>query len=227
MEAISKQPPLQSTGYDYLFKVLLTGMTCVGKTSASQRIIEGKFQTDDISTIFLDFRLKEVKYDDKVIKLQLWDTCGQERFRTLIDLNYRRCHGVLLMYDVTSLYSFEAIDSYVAEIQRSSPSNCQTILLGNKIDSERPREVTFQQGAKLANRLGMPFFEISVKTGYGVDEVLNELFSRMIKASKEQAEKNDSNDLQGTEERKNSRDSQYIQKLKQDHQTEKKSGSCL
>lgn len=213
---------MQSEQHDFVFKVIFEGMHTVGKSSTTQRYVEGSILSGDArATIGGDLRHKTVIYDDKAIKLQLWDSQGGERFKSVTKIAYRGCNGILLMYDVTNMMSFEIAERYAADIQEFAPSNCQSILLGNKIDKEEARKVSFAEGSKLAARLVIPFFEISAKTGFGVEQALNELISRMIKASEGKIEKKDTRALEDV------KGSENIQKLKQDYKTESKSRSCL
>ena len=207
---------LASTQYDYLFKIKVEGTFAVGKTSTILRYVEDKFSNNyNQVTIGADFRIKTVNYDNKVIKLQLWDVAGSDRFRPFSGMSYRGCHGVFLMYDITDRASFEAIENYMPDIQRYAPQYCITILVGNKIDLNRARTVSFDEGAQLAEKLGLPFFEISAKTGDGVEESMNELISLMKKAS------------EGKIEKKDQKDPTYIERLQKEYCTEKKQSTCL
>lgn len=125
-------------------------------------------------------RVKTIQLDDKVVKLQLWDTKGQERFRSLAAAIYRGAHGVVVVYDVTNAKSFEAVEGWYQEATRyASRANIPVLLVGNKADEAARRQVTTMQGEELASRLGMTFVETSAKTAKGVQEAFYTITSQI------------------------------------------------
>ena len=128
-------------------------------------------------TIGLDYRLKAMKLKNgKDVKLQIWDTAGQDRFRSITKNFYRGSHGIILIYDVTSLKTFENIKSWVTQIHEEISDKVVIYLVGNKVDKEEERKVSTAEGKKLADELGLPFIETSAKTGDNIEN----LFSDMI-----------------------------------------------
>ena len=121
----------------------------------------------------------------------------------------------MVIYDVTNRDSLWEAESQLSNIQKFAPQYCITILVGNKIDLNHARTVSFDEGAQLAEKLGLPFFEISAKTGDGVEESMNELISLMKKAS------------EGKIEKKDQKDPTYIERLQKEYCTEKKQSTCL
>ena len=109
--------------YDHLFKVLIIGDSAVGKTSLMNRFAENMFVATYISTIGVDFKLKNIVVDGQRVKLQIWDTAGQERFRTICASYYRGTHGIIVVYDVTNPESFAHVKHWLEEIER----NCDGI----------------------------------------------------------------------------------------------------
>jgi Ras-related protein Rab-1A len=154
---------MQEDRYDYLFKILIIGESCVGKTSLMLRYTEDSFTDTFISTIGVDFKIKTTKIDDKIIKLQIWDTAGQERFKTIISSYYRGAHGVIICYDTTNRESFECVSAWIDEIQRYSSTGIAKILVGTKNDLKTKRQVSYIEGRKLAVLYGMDFIETSAK----------------------------------------------------------------
>lgn len=160
--------------YDYLFKLLLIGDSGIGKSSLLNRFADDTFAENYISTIGVDFKIKTVIINDKVIKYQLWDTSGQERFRTITSSYYRGAQGILVVYSVCDRESFKNVQLWIQEIRRYSCENISTILVGNKCDSPK-RQVTYEEGQKLAENLGLQFYETSAKDNINVDLVFTEL----------------------------------------------------
>ncbi|KAK2424915.1 ras-related protein RABE1c [Trifolium repens] len=158
--------------YDYLMKILLIGDSGVGKSSLLLRFSGGSFTTSFISTIGIDFKVRTIELDGKQIKLQIWDTAGQEKFRTITTAYYRGASGILLVYDVTDESSFNNIRNWIRSIEQNSSDNIvNKILVGNKADiDESKRVVPFTKGQALANEYGIKFFETSAKTNRNVEE---------------------------------------------------------
>eukprot|EP00826_Nyctotherus_ovalis_P045441 TRINITY_DN5034_c0_g4_i2.p1 TRINITY_DN5034_c0_g4~~TRINITY_DN5034_c0_g4_i2.p1 ORF type:complete len:178 (-),score=65.40 TRINITY_DN5034_c0_g4_i2:144-677(-) len=150
------------------------------------RYAENTFTENFFNTIGVDFKIRNAVIDSKVIKLQIWDTAGQERFRTLTSSYYRGAHGILIVYDVTDLDSFESVKNWVTEVDRLANDSVCKILIGNKCDRESERKISFEQGADLAKQYEMPFLEASAKSAYNVEEVfatitkeISEKFAKM------------------------------------------------
>ena len=212
--------PNSTQNHDYLFNIRVEGHSGIGKTSTITSYIDSYFPNNynqpTISTIGVDFRTTTVNLDNKVMKLLIWDTPGSGRFQPFPGMNYRGCHGVLLMYDITNYSSFQAIENYLEGIRKYAPEYCLTILVGNKVDVEHRRTVSFDEGAQLAEKLGLPFFEISAKTGDGVEAAMNELVALLKKGSEE-----------GNINRKDPKEPTSIEKLKKEYCTESKQSTCL
>merc|ERR1711898_6342 len=99
--------------YDYLFKLLLIGDSGVGKSCLLLRFADDTYSESYISTIGVDFKIRTIEHDGKRIKLQIWDTAGQERFRTITSSYYRGAHGIIVVYDVTELDTFHAVERWM------------------------------------------------------------------------------------------------------------------
>ena len=145
------------------------------------RYTEGVYQDDTCITIGVDFKIKTIEIDSKRCKLQIWDTAGVERFRNIIASYYRGANGIMLVYDITDLESFENLNSWLIEIEKNASKNVYKILVGNKCDMEDQRKVTVEQGKDFADKYGMEFFEISAKDSINIEEAFITMTREVIK----------------------------------------------
>ena len=166
---------------DYLFKYLVIGNSGVGKSCLLIRFTEDYFCDNYITTIGVDFKIKSLEIDSKSCKLQIWDTAGQERFRNIISSYYRGAQGIMLVYDITDLESFQNLNSWLIEIEKNASKNVYKILVGNKCDMENERKVTVEQGRDFASQYGMKFFETSAKNSTNVNEAFITMTQEIMK----------------------------------------------
>ena len=165
---------------DLVFKILLLGDSEVGKSCFLMRYSENVFIENYITTIGLDYKLKTVKLDTgKTIKVQLWDTAGQDKYRTIAKNYYKGSHGILLLYDITKQSSFDNIREWVRDIKEEVNEKAILFLIGNKIDMEDQRKIPKEKGVELAEEFKIPFFEASAKSGENVDEVFKALYNKI------------------------------------------------
>ncbi len=169
------------------FKVVLLGDGEVGKTSFLFRYIDGLFHSEYVSTIKLDFNIKEVQVDGQMVKLQIWDTVGQERQRrTALAKSYiRGAHGCVLLFDVTNRATFEVIGEWVGiykDYIGLQTDTANIVLAGNKADLEASRQVSREEAEARARELKACYFETSAKTGAEVDSAFMTLAREMLKA---------------------------------------------
>ena len=163
----------------YQFKVCVVGDSGVGKTCLLQRFTLDNFTTNHITTVGVDFMIKNVNIEEKDIKLQLWDKSGQEQYKAIISNYYKRSKGIIIVFDVTNKDSFENIGMWIKEIQEKGEANVCKILVGNKCDSE-DRNVTTEDGQKVAKEYNLQYFETSAKTNYNVSEIFNYLSRELL-----------------------------------------------
>ncbi|KAD2392879.1 hypothetical protein E3N88_39856 [Mikania micrantha] len=156
--------------YDYLFKLLLIGDSGVGKSCLLLRFADDSYLDSYISTIGVDFKIRTVDQDGKTIKLQIWDTAGQERFRTITSSYYRGAHGIIIVYDVTDMESFNNVKQWLSEIDRYASENVNKLLVGNKCDLTDSRAVSYDTAKEFADEIGIPFMETSAKDATNVEQ---------------------------------------------------------
>ena len=163
------------------FKILTIGESGVGKTCILRRFVEDKFLKNHLATIGIDFKTKTVKIKNKDIKLKIWDTAGEERFRNITTQYYKGADGIVLVYDVTDGSSFEKIKDWMDQItSNTTKDNIGLVLLGNKCDFEE-RAVTEEQGNKLGEELKISYFETSALSGQGIKEAFEQLTKDIMK----------------------------------------------
>ncbi|EDW17224.1 ras-related protein Rab-43 [Drosophila mojavensis] len=158
--------------FDFLFKIVLIGDCCTGKTSILQRFKTGNYVERHGNTIGVDFSMKTIEVEGKQVKLQIWDTAGQERFRTITQSYYRANNGVIIVYDITKRATFANLQKWIEEVRRYTASNVLIILIGNKCDLESEREVDFEEARQMCQYIPEILFvmETSAKENTNVED---------------------------------------------------------
>ena len=166
-----------------VYKLLLLGDSTVGKTCFLIKYTDQSFQDIHMATIGLDYRIKTMKLkNNKEVKIQIWDTAGQDRFRSITKNYYKGSHGIILIYDITNPITFENITHWVSQVREEASKNVVIYLIGNKIDLEEERKVSTEEGEKLAEKLGLPFNETSAFDGTNINETFDDIVERIDKA---------------------------------------------
>jgi len=166
--------------YDHLFKLLLIGDSNVGKSSILLRFTDDDFDEDQSATIGVDFKIKMLELGGKRLNLTIWDTAGQEKFRSLTSSYYRGTHGIALVYDVTKRESFENINVWLKEIEiYATKPGVAKLLIGNKVDLSN-RTVSAEEGQNFAREKQMMYVECSAKTRLGISHAFEELVLKIL-----------------------------------------------
>uniref|UniRef100_A0A914YT50 Ras-related protein Rab-43 n=1 Tax=Panagrolaimus superbus TaxID=310955 RepID=A0A914YT50_9BILA len=151
----------------------------IGKTCVVQRFKNGTYIEKQGTTIGVDFTMKTLIIDGKRVKLQIWDTGGQERFRTITQSYYRSANGIILCYDITCRQSFESLIRWMDDVSKFAVPNVAKVLIATKADLADSRAVEQEEGDQLARSHNMAFMEVSSKNNYNVDNVFLELASQL------------------------------------------------
>lgn len=120
----------------YLFKFILIGASGVGKTCLMNRFTDEIYENEQQYTIGVDFKIKTILLDGLEVKIHIWDTAGQEKFRAIISNYYRGAHGILVVFDMTNKESFMSLNDWIKEVRKNTKENVEMLILGNKIDNE-------------------------------------------------------------------------------------------
>ena len=172
----------------YQFKIILVGDTAVGKTSLVNRFMGFEFQENYACTINADFKIKSLNIDPTTgAELTVWDTCGQEKFRSITKQYFKDAHGIILVFDVNSEESFQGLSSWLNEIKNNSNKNPNIILVGNKIDLN-DRKISKEEGNEFATKNGMMYVEASSKEGININTPFENLANIIIKKIKDNPE---------------------------------------
>ena len=160
------------TEFDLSFKVIVIGNSAVGKTCLTTKATKNIFLENHQSTIGFEFFSFMIKIENKIIKLQIWDTCGQEIYRSLISNFYKTSSLAFIIYSITDRKSFEDIEKWVKELRTNCSPDIKIFLIGNKNDLEESRIISKLEGENLCKKYGFEFFmETSAKTGINAKEI--------------------------------------------------------
>jgi len=156
--------------YAYLFKYIIIGDTGVGKSCLLLQFTDKRFQPVHDLTIGVEFGARMVAIDNRQIKLQIWDTAGQESFRSITRSYYRGAAGALLVYDITRRETFNHLTRWLEEARQNANQSMVIMLIGNKSDLDHRRQVSKEEGEKFAAENNLIFLETSAKTAANVEE---------------------------------------------------------
>ncbi|PRP89454.1 hypothetical protein PROFUN_01317 [Planoprotostelium fungivorum] len=181
------------SGYQYLFKYIIIGDTGVGKSCLLLQFTDKRFQPIHDLTIGVEFGARLVNINTTQVKLQIWDTAGQEHFRSITRSYYRGAAGALLVYDITRRDTFNHLNTWLEDAKQHCNSN---MLIGNKSDLDHKRAVTYEEGEQFARENNLIFIETSAKTASNVEEAFIKT-ARMINEKIEKGTFDVSNEMYG------------------------------
>ena len=161
--------------YDYSYKIVIIGDAGVGKSCLLNRAAKEKFTSDYCPTLGFEFLAFSTNIENKIIRLQIWDTCGQEVYRSLITNFYRNASLAFMVYAINSKESFLNINKWLKEVKINSNPDIKIILIGNKSDLDNERQVSYEEAKKFKEENQISYFEeTSAKTGLNAKKVFEE-----------------------------------------------------
>lgn len=190
--------------YHKLIKLLIIGNSGVGKSSLLNRFADNDFREQYIYTIGVDFKVRTLNIDGKIVKLQIWDTAGQvewnfliikfinfilkklkilkqERFRAFTAAYFRGAHGVVVVYDISDKNSFTCVTNWLRDIEKHcSDQNVIILLIGNKCDINEKRLVSYEEALEFASQMGVLFIETSAKSGTNVEAAFQLIATKIL-----------------------------------------------
>jgi small GTP-binding protein len=165
---------------DITLKILVLGDSNVGKTSLLLSYSDNYFPDSHVATIGIDYKIKTIAVNGVNLKLQIWDTSGQERFRSMTHTFLKTAHGIVFVYDITNKKSFEGVKDWIKDAENNG-AGFEKILVGNKCDLEGKREVSKDSLDKFGNKKKIKTFETSAKTNINVNEAFDCLAKLIVK----------------------------------------------
>lgn len=156
--------------HQYLFKYIVIGDSGVGKSCLLMQFTDKRFESTHDLTIGVEFGARLIEIEGVPVKLQIWDTAGQESFRSITRSYYRGAAGALLVFDVTRRSTFDSVASWLQDAKDNSNMAMTVLLIGNKVDLDSQREVSRDEAEKFAKTHDLMYLETSAKTAFNVDE---------------------------------------------------------
>ena len=161
--------------YDLSFKIIFIGDSGVGKSCLTSKAVKNTFEDYYQATVGFEFLTYNLKLNDKIIKMQIWDTCGQEIYKSLITNFYRNSSLAIVTYSIDNKESFVHAENWLNDLRSQASPDVRIILVGNKADLEDQRKISKEEGEKYKEEQNLDLFmETSAKTGYNAKNVLIE-----------------------------------------------------
>ena len=166
--------------FSVFFKILLIGDLGVGKSCVILRYVEGDFPGNIMSSIGVDFKTKQIELDDHSIKMQIWDTAGHEKFRTITTSYYKSAQAIIILYDITQKSSFDHIRNWITEIDKFGKQGVLKVIVGNKLDLENNRKIKKEDAENLALKYGVKLWEVSAKDNTNIEEMFIDTIKTLL-----------------------------------------------
>jgi len=206
--------------FEILMKAVIIGESAVGKTNLLLRYSENRYEENMKNTIGVDLKTKIVNIGTKPVKVQFYDTAGQERFRALAPSNFHKADIAILVYDISNRESFDRLNDWLQLLKTHASSQINILFIGNKSDLKDKRQVTNEEGTRFAKQHNGFFFEASAKTNE--NDCVNKAFYSIIEKAGSELLRNE--EMNDEIERKRTRASTVTLKSKEDRQMQQ--GGC-
>ena len=210
---------------ELLFKLVIIGDASTGKSSLLRRYCENTFDENYKCTVGVDFQIKILKMNDgRIVKLQIWDTAGQDRYKVMTKSYYRNAKACLIVYDITRRETFDNVKTWADQYMQSNASGMKSaIILGNKKDLNDQRQIKKSEGENLSNEIGCEFQEVSAKEA---SDEINELFVNLAETLLREEDEKNSKKVNGTNKEQSNENKQAIKLERKSIEPKKNSGCC-
>ena len=163
-----------SVEFDYLLKFIIIGESSVGKSNIVSKFKDNIFDEKTHPSIGVQFIIRNIEIDNTIFRIQLWDTAGQENFRSMTKIYYKNSSCAFVVYDITERETFNNLEIWINECKKVAPETIIFVLIGNKSDLKDNRQVSYEEGETFAENNNMLFFETSAKNGDNIEKVFEE-----------------------------------------------------
>ena len=184
------------------YKITLIGEQAVGKSSITRKYTKDEFSANILGTTGLEIQKKELIINDEKIIVTIFDSAGHERFRKIAESHYKGSNGLIFVYDITEVKSFEIVNQWLQNIF-SEKNEIEVLLIGNKTDLADSRQIAQKDGIELANKFGIGFMETSAKTGENIQESFSSLMNKIHFNNSEKQKREKNNNLRNEENKDN------------------------
>ena len=167
--------------FHYLLKYVIIGDSGVGKSNILLKYIYNSFSEEFKTTVGVEFGARNIEINKAIYRIQIWDTAGQENFRSIARAYYKNSVCACIVYDITNRSSFEDIQIWIDDCTKQTAKSVLLVLVGNKSDLNDIREVSYEEGKAFAKSHNMLFFESSAKTGDNINEIFTKSVTQISK----------------------------------------------
>ena len=186
---------MKKESYDLLFKLILIGDSCVGKSNILSKYLKNEFDPNSRATVGVEFGTKNILINNKKIKIQIWDTAGEERYRSITSAYYKGAKGAFIVYDITRKTTFDNIDKWISDLKLNGDENICIIILGNKSDLNEKRQVQEKDGIQKAEMFKTAFLETSALNGDNITKAFEELIEQIYQNNKSSFENDNKKEI--------------------------------
>ena len=170
---------MNEENFDILYKIVIIGDSGVGKSNILSRYVRDEFSIDTKATVGVEFGSKIISINNQQIKMQIWDTAGQEKYKSVSSIYYKGAKGALLVYDISRKETFNNLNRWVNEIKNNSDENINILLIGNKCDLEEGRQISQEEAFEKAKEINAGFLEVSALQAVNIEKAFKYLIQQI------------------------------------------------
>ena len=170
---------MDEENFDILYKIVIIGDSGVGKSNILSRYVRDEFSIDTKATVGVEFGSKIISINNQQIKMQIWDTAGQEKYKSVSSIYYKGAKGALLVYDISRKETFNNLNRWINEIKNNSDENINILLIGNKCDLEEGRQISQEEAFQKAKEINAGFLEVSALQAVNIEKAFKYLIQQI------------------------------------------------